>query len=99
MLQPTDGITARAGDDIEVVYFYDDYDVEGAAAIAADADVAIVFSMSDSGEEYLEVDGNVGDRNNISLWHNGDNLVRDMKSCETLYAYLTTANRLDPSCS
>ncbi|KAG1315549.1 hypothetical protein G6F60_008026 [Rhizopus arrhizus] len=40
-----------------------------------DADVAFVFSNSDSGEQYITVDGNVGDRNNLSLWHNGDNLI------------------------
>ncbi|KAG1376844.1 hypothetical protein G6F61_007249 [Rhizopus arrhizus] len=40
-----------------------------------DADVTFVFSNSDSGEQYITVDGNVGDRNNLSLWHNGDNLI------------------------
>lgn len=35
----------------------------------------MVFATADSGEEYITVDGNIGDRNNLSLWNNGDNLV------------------------
>ena len=34
-----------------------------------------MFINSDSGEEYITVDGNQGDRNNLTAWHNGDNLV------------------------
>ncbi|KAI8141064.1 glycoside hydrolase superfamily [Fennellomyces sp. T-0311] len=76
LITPTDGITARAGDDIEVVYTFDDYDLEAAAALAAEADVAIVFAMADSGEEFIAIDGNLGDRKNLTLWHNGDNLIQ-----------------------
>ncbi|KAG1513608.1 hypothetical protein G6F53_004300 [Rhizopus delemar] len=39
------------------------------------ADIAFVFSNSEFGEYSITVDGNVGDRNNSSLWHNGDNLI------------------------
>ncbi len=52
-----------------------DWDLDAAAKAAKDADVAFVFSNSDSGEEIASIDGNLGDRNNLSLWHNGDNLV------------------------
>ena len=38
-------------------------------------EVALVFINSDSGEEYITVDGNQGDRNNLTAWHNGDALV------------------------
>lgn len=38
---------------------------------------------SDSGEGFVTVDGNLGDRNNISLWHSGDELIKTVsKSCE-----------------
>lgn len=74
--QPYDGIKSRAGDGVEVVHTYDDWDLDKAKEISKDADVAIVFSNADSGEEYLEVDGNVGDRKNLTLWHNGDNLIQ-----------------------
>lgn len=36
---------------------------------------ALVFINSDSGEAYLTVDGNEGDRKNLTAWHNGDDLV------------------------
>lgn len=38
--------------------------------------VAIVFANSDSGEGYINVDGNEGDRKNLTLWKNGDDLVK-----------------------
>ncbi|KAE8314822.1 putative beta-glucosidase F [Aspergillus transmontanensis] len=41
-------------------------------------DIAIVFINSDSGENYITVDGNPGDRTlaGLNAWHNGDNLVK-----------------------
>lgn len=45
--------------------------------IASEADIAIVFVNADSGEEFITVEGNKGDRNDLNLWHNGDNLVSD----------------------
>jgi len=38
-------------------------------------DVAFVFITSNSGEGYITVEGNAGDRNNLQAWHNGDALV------------------------
>lgn len=46
--------------------------------IAKSADIAIVFTVADSGEGYITVDTNMGDRNNLSVWNNGDNLVRSL---------------------
>ena len=37
---------------------------------------AIVFVNADSGEGYISVDGNEGDRKNLTLWKNGDDLVK-----------------------
>ncbi|PRP89121.1 beta-glucosidase [Planoprotostelium fungivorum] len=42
--------------------------------------VALVFVHANSGEEYINVDGNVGDRNNLTLWNNGDELIRSVAS-------------------
>lgn len=75
LVTPLDGIKNRVGDDTEVVSYLDDWDVEKAADVASDADIAMVFAKSDSGEMYIVVDDNAGDRNNISLWYNGDELV------------------------
>ena len=45
---------------------------------AATEDVALVFVTADSGENYLTVEGNPGDRTDagLHLWHDGDALVR-----------------------
>ncbi|KAL4955352.1 putative beta-glucosidase F [Aspergillus filifer] len=45
---------------------------------ANDEDIAIVFINSDSGENFITVDGNPGDRKASGLyaWHNGDDLVK-----------------------
>jgi beta-glucosidase len=54
----------------------DDHDLDLAKKTAKDADVAFVFANADSGEEFTDVEGTSGDRVNLSLWHNGDDLVR-----------------------
>lgn len=80
LVTPKDGIAQRAGKKVDIKYTFEDWDLEKAAETAKGADVAFVFSNADSGEEYISVDGNVGDRNNLTLWHNGDNLVRRLAS-------------------
>jgi beta-glucosidase len=35
------------------------------------------------GEGYIQVDGNLGDRNNLTLWQGGDTLVSEDKKKET----------------
>ncbi|KAK5111353.1 hypothetical protein LTR62_005193 [Meristemomyces frigidus] len=47
-----------------------------ASSAAAQADTAIVFITADSGEEYITVEGNVGDRMNLNPWHSGNALVQ-----------------------
>lgn len=47
----------------------------GAASTVSGADAAIVVITSDSGEGYLSVEGNAGDRNNLDPWHSGNALV------------------------
>ncbi|KAL6702677.1 hypothetical protein ACN47E_001224 [Coniothyrium glycines] len=43
-------------------------------------DTAVVFVTADSGENYITVENNPGDRtsSNLNLWHNGDNLIKDI---------------------
>lgn len=48
----------------------------GVASAVSGADVAIVVITSDSGEEYITVEGNVGDRNDLDPWHSGNQLVQ-----------------------
>ncbi|KAJ4409671.1 hypothetical protein N0V91_002592, partial [Didymella pomorum] len=43
-------------------------------------DIAVVFVTADSGENYITVENNPGDRtsSNLNLWHNGDKLIQDV---------------------
>jgi len=80
VIDPLSAITERAKqDNVEVVSYGED-DAEGGAAAAADADLAIVFVQADSGEEYITVEGNAGDRLNLDLWHNGNELINAVAS-------------------
>lgn len=48
--------------------------------MAKEASVALVFVNADSGEGYLTVDTNFGDRNNLTLWQDGDALIRNVSA-------------------
>ncbi|ELU39442.1 glycoside hydrolase family 3 protein [Rhizoctonia solani AG-1 IA] len=83
-IKPLEAIQARAKQDHTSVSWHTlDWDTAGAKTRAKDKDVAIVFINSDSGEGYLTVDGNRGDRNNLTAWNNGDNLVREVASANS----------------
>lgn len=89
LVDPLEALSIKARKDHTVLnWWLRDWDVRGAATAAAKADIAIVGVNADSGEEYITVDGNVsllpiseltgqiGDRNNLSAWNNGDELVK-----------------------
>jgi beta-glucosidase len=46
--------------------------------LADQVDVALVFANADSGEGFIVVDGNEGDRNNLTLWYDGEGLIREV---------------------
>ncbi|KAJ7789837.1 beta-glucosidase [Mycena olivaceomarginata] len=80
LTSPLDAIRSRSAADGTVVSSStSDTDLTGARTAATGKDVAFVFitgkSQSDSGEGYITVEGNAGDRNSLSAWHNGDALV------------------------
>ncbi|KAF2001774.1 glycoside hydrolase family 3 protein [Amniculicola lignicola CBS 123094] len=56
----------------------DNYAYSQISALAKQASVSLVFVNADSGEGYITVDGNAGDRNNMSLWQDGDALIRNV---------------------
>lgn len=59
--------------------------------LASQASVAIVFVNADSGESYINVDGNIGDRNNLTLWKGGDTLIRNVSAhCNNTIVVLHT---------
>jgi beta-glucosidase len=58
----------------------DDWAYNKIQALASQADVSLVFVNSDSGENFIVVDGNEGDRNNLTLWRDGDALIETVAS-------------------
>ncbi|KAL8825166.1 MAG: hypothetical protein Q9191_004575 [Dirinaria sp. TL-2023a] len=59
--------------------------------LASRASVAIVFVNADAGEGYIDVDGNIGDRNNLTLWQGGDTLVQNVSAlCNNTIVVLHT---------
>jgi beta-glucosidase len=59
----------------------DNYDTEQISSLVTQADAtAIVFVNADSGEGYIDVDGNEGDRNNLTLWRSGDALIQNVSA-------------------
>ncbi|KAI1483743.1 glycoside hydrolase family 3 protein [Daldinia eschscholtzii] len=56
------------------------FDLDAAKAAASNASVAIVFANANSGEGYTTLDGNFGDRNNLTLWKGGDELIKAVSS-------------------
>ncbi|KAJ1302819.1 hypothetical protein OPQ81_003125 [Rhizoctonia solani] len=81
LVSPLEALQARAKEDHTSISWHTlDWDTAGAKTRAENKDVALVFINSDSGEGYLTVDGNRGDRNNLTAWNNGDNLVQAVAS-------------------
>jgi beta-glucosidase len=83
LVSPYEALQRRAAQDgTALSWTFDDYAYNKTKAIADErtVDVALVFLQSTSGEEYLTVDGNGGDRNNLTAWHNGDRLVNEVAS-------------------
>ncbi|KAK1981377.1 glycosyl hydrolase family 3 N terminal domain-containing protein [Colletotrichum cereale] len=76
LVAPLDAMRARAAQDGTQVSVSSSDNAQQGAAAAAGADVAFVFITADSGEGYISVEGNPGDRNNLDPWHNGNELVR-----------------------
>ncbi|KAI1787106.1 glycoside hydrolase superfamily [Ganoderma leucocontextum] len=76
LITPLEAIQERARTDrASVSWFLNNWDLAGAAATAINQDLALVFVNADSGEDYITVDGNEGDRKNLTLWGNADNLI------------------------
>ncbi|EJD55142.1 hypothetical protein AURDEDRAFT_140808 [Auricularia subglabra TFB-10046 SS5] len=76
LIDPLAAIKNRSSTDgTTVTSSLNDNDTTAAHNAAANKDAAIVFITADSGEGYLTVEGNAGDRNNLDPWHNGNNLV------------------------
>jgi beta-glucosidase len=66
------------GNDAEIQWVTNNWASDKITTLAPQAYVAIVFVNADSGEGYISWDGNEGDRNNLTLWNNGDTLIEEV---------------------
>ncbi|KAK7462217.1 hypothetical protein VKT23_007822 [Stygiomarasmius scandens] len=82
LISPYEAIQARAKQNrtTMVDWTFANFDLNRARNAAARKDVALVFINADSGEGYITVDGNEGDRKNLTSWHGGDALVNAVAS-------------------
>ncbi|KAF9480035.1 beta-glucosidase [Pholiota conissans] len=81
LITPLAAITTMAAtDDTTISSSTSDTDLNAAANAARGKSVALVFITADSGEAYITVEGNAGDRNNLQAWHGGDALVAQVAS-------------------
>ncbi|EPQ27396.1 uncharacterized protein PFL1_04934 [Pseudozyma flocculosa PF-1] len=74
---PYEALQARARQDrTDFQWNFDDYNYEQTEKIVTNVTAAIVFVSALSGEGYITVDNNEGDRNNLTVWNNGEELIK-----------------------
>jgi beta-glucosidase len=73
---PYDALRTRTQADGTQLSLHNSDSTNGVSGVVSGADAAIVVITADSGEGYITVEGNVGDRQNLDPWHNGNQLVQ-----------------------
>ncbi|TIC62413.1 glycoside hydrolase family 3 protein [Wallemia mellicola] len=79
LVDPLSALEERGAlDGFSVDNWLNNWDInnDGFNSVVQGKEAAIVFVNSDSGEQYLTVQGNEGDRNNLTAWNNGDEVVK-----------------------
>lgn len=76
LVSPYDALKSQAAVDGTELRLSSNDGTDGVAGVVSGADAAIVVITSDAGEEYITVEGNVGDRNDMNPWHGGNELVK-----------------------
>lgn len=77
LISPLEAIQARAvAENTAVQYVLDNFAYTQIDMVASQATVCMTFINADSGEGYIYVDGNYGDRKNLTSWLGGDDLVK-----------------------
>lgn len=97
LISPYEAISYRARADNSVIqWVFDDYAYSLIASTAQQASVCIAFIKSDSGEGYITVDSNIGDRNNLSAWMAGDVLVATVAgNCSQTIVVVHSVGQID----
>ncbi|KAK0382072.1 glycosyl hydrolase family 3 [Colletotrichum limetticola] len=82
LVTPDQGLSARAvADGTRYESILSNYDTAATAALVSQADAtAIVFVNANGGEGFINVGGNEGDRQNLTLWNAGDELVKNVSA-------------------
>ena len=76
LISPLEALQARARQDRTVIqWVLNDFNLKLIGNTAKQATVCFAFLKADSGEGYISVDGNQGDRKNLTAWGSGDDLV------------------------
>ena len=76
LISPVTALKAQAAtQQTSVKNVSDNFDVKAITKAATGAEAALVFVNADSGEDYITVGGNQGDRNNLTAWGGGDDMV------------------------
>lgn len=75
-VSPYDAFKTRTDTDGTRLTLSNSDDLTQGANAARNKDLAVVVITSDSGEGYITVEGNEGDRNDLNPWHNGNALVK-----------------------
>lgn len=79
VVTPYEAIASQAkAEGITVEYASNTDCLDQVEVLASTADLAIVFVEAYSGEGFIEIDGNYGDRKNLTLWHNGERLIESI---------------------
>jgi beta-glucosidase len=84
--------------DSQIQFVINGSDVASVTALAPLASVALVFVNADSGEQYITVDGEEGDRNDLMLAKNGDALIGNVTSlCNNTIVVIHSVGPVDVS--
>lgn len=96
-ISPYEAIASKARKvNIDVDLYTNNYEFDHLKEIASVADIAIVFVTSSSGEGYVQIDNNFGDRKNYTLWGNGEALIEAVTdTCRKVVVIVTSTGPID----
>ncbi|KAK7753481.1 beta-glucosidase [Diatrype stigma] len=82
LVTPIDALNAQAiPDHTRIEAILDNYATSQIETLVSQQDAtALVFVNANSGEGYISVDGNEGDRQNLTLWGSGDELIKNVSA-------------------
>lgn len=82
LITPDSALQAQAiKDGTRYESILDNYDWEKISQLVGRPNAtAVVFANSGAGEGYINVEGNEGDRQNLTLWHGGNELIKNVSA-------------------